>query len=109
MNEPKSYVTTDQYGVMRVGETRVSLDSVLAGFEQGDTPETIHSNFPALSLEEVYGSIAFYLANRELVAEYLKRQDAEWARARAFAEQHSGPLLKRLRALKEGRRAATSQ
>jgi hypothetical protein len=37
------------------------LDRVF--FKAGDSPETIRQNFSSLSLEQVYGAIAFYLAH----------------------------------------------
>src|SRR5216684_834923 len=85
MQSSKSYVREDEHGVMRVGKSRVTLDSIVAGFEQGYSPETIQQQYPALSLEEVYGAIAWYLANAEEVAGYLERQDALWAQWRAKA------------------------
>jgi uncharacterized protein (DUF433 family) len=78
MQQSKSYVRTDEYGVMRVGATRVMLDSVVAGFQQGHSPETIQQQYPALSLEEVYGAIAWYLAHTEEAEQYLARQAAVW-------------------------------
>ena len=48
-----SYVRKDDHGVLRVGETRVMLDSVVAGFHQGHSAETIAQQYPALTLEEV--------------------------------------------------------
>jgi uncharacterized protein (DUF433 family) len=57
MSEEKSYVRVDEHGVLRVSDTRVMLDSVIAAFQQGHSPETIRQQYPALSLEEVYGSI----------------------------------------------------
>jgi hypothetical protein len=84
---------------MRVGKTRVMLDAVVAGFEQGHSPETIQQQFPALSLEEVYGAITFYLAHRDEVQAYLKRQKAFWEALRAEAEKQVSPVVKRLRAL----------
>ena len=47
-----------------VAETRVSLDSLVYAFRQGERPETIQQEFPSLSLEQVYGAIAFYLAHQ---------------------------------------------
>ncbi len=44
--------------------SRVSLDSVVYQFLQGESPEAIVQAFPSLSLEQVYGGIAFYLASR---------------------------------------------
>ena len=48
-------------GAYRVAGTRVSLDSVVYGFIGGQSPETIAQSFAVLTLEQVYGSIAFYL------------------------------------------------
>ena len=96
----KSYVRVDEHGVMRVGNTRVMLDSIVAGFEQGHSPETSQQQFLALSLEEVYGAITYYLAYRDDVQAYLKWQDALWEKLRAEAEKQSSPVVKRLRALK---------
>jgi hypothetical protein len=53
MTEKTDYVRTDKGGVMRVADTRVPLDSVIAAFEQGASPETIQQQYPALSLELV--------------------------------------------------------
>ena len=39
------------------------LDSVVAAFHQGHSAETIAQQYPALSLEEIYGAITYYLAN----------------------------------------------
>lgn len=50
-----------------VAGTRMSLDSVVYSFKSGDSPETIRQNFPSLTLEQVYGAIAFYLAHQEEV------------------------------------------
>jgi hypothetical protein len=47
----KQYGRVDEHGVMRVGTTRVMLDALVAGFEQGHAPETIQQQFPALNLE----------------------------------------------------------
>ena len=100
MNQSKSYVRIDEHGVYRVGATRVMLDSVAASFHQGHSAETIQQQYPALSLEEVYGSIAYYLANAAEVNAYLKRQNAEWESARARAEATPSAVVQRLRALR---------
>jgi uncharacterized protein (DUF433 family) len=94
----KQYVQVDEHGVMRIGTTRVMLDSLVAGFEQGHSPETIQQQFPALSLEEVYGAITYYLSHRDDVQAYLHRQEALWKALRAEAETQASPVVKRLRA-----------
>jgi uncharacterized protein (DUF433 family) len=101
MTQPKSYVRIDDHGVYRIGDSRVMLDSLVAAFHQGHSPETIHQQYPALSLEDVYGSIAYYLANAAEIDAYLKRQDAEWDKARARAEARPSTVVERLRALRK--------
>ena len=60
-----------------MGRSRVSLDSVVYHCEQGATAERIAESFPSLDLADIYAVIAYYLANRESVEEYLRRQEAE--------------------------------
>jgi len=101
MNEPNAYISTDQKGAMRVGKAGVALESVLAGFEQGHTPETIRSQYPALTLEEVYGAITYSLAHPTEVQDYLKRQDALWEQWRQRLQENEPPVVERLRAMKQ--------
>jgi len=108
MPQSKLYVCTDEHGVMRVGNSRVMLDSVVAGFQQGHSPETIQQQYPALSLEEVYGAIAWYLAHAEEAEQYLARQATVWEREREKAARRPSPVLQRLRALREQKAAAAS-
>lgn len=108
MNDPNAYVQIDHDGVMRVGDCGVPIDSVIAGFEQGQTPETIRSQYPSLRLEEVYGAIAYYLAHRQEVEGYLARQDVLWDTWRKKLQQDEPPVIERLRSLREshaGKRA----
>jgi uncharacterized protein (DUF433 family) len=70
-------LTTTEFGTIRVGNSRVSLDSVVYHYEQGATAERIAESFPSLDLAEIYAVIAYYLANRKSVQEYLRRQEAE--------------------------------
>ena len=89
MADSDTYVRTDEHGVMRVGNTRVSLDSVVIPFQNGDAPESIRSQYPSLTLEQVYGAITYYLAHKPEVDEYLRRQEIEYNRLRA--EQEAKP------------------
>lgn len=98
MNASKSYVRQDQYGAFRVGQTRVSLDSVVYGYHKGLSAETIAEQYPVLSLEEVYGAITFYLANRKEIDQYLAKQEQLWETLQAESEQRVSPLVERLRA-----------
>jgi uncharacterized protein (DUF433 family) len=56
--------------------TRISLDSIVYAFQQGLSPESIVQSFPLLTLEQVYGAIAFYLANRTEIDAYLIAEEA---------------------------------
>lgn len=100
MIDSKMYVYTDEHGVMRVARTRVMLDSVIASYLEGHAPEAIRQQYPALSLEEVHGAIAFYQANRDAVHEYLDRQEKLWNELRQKSGQDASPLVQRLRALR---------
>jgi uncharacterized protein (DUF433 family) len=103
MSEANSYVRADEHGVLRVGSSRVMLDSVVAGFHQGHSPETIRQQYPALSLEEVYGAITYYLAHLDEVNAYLQRQDDLWKEWRAKSEERPSPAAERLRTLRRAR------
>ncbi len=97
MEKAENYVRLDEHNVMRVGKTRVMLDSVVVAFQQGHSPETIQQEYPALALEEVYGAVAYYLANQDEVDRYLKRQGQVWEELREKAAEASNPVVQRLR------------
>jgi uncharacterized protein (DUF433 family) len=73
----KEYVELKE-GAYRVGGTRVSLDSVVYGFQSGASLERIQQSYPALTLEQVYGAIAYYLANQETIDQYLIEGEKEF-------------------------------
>jgi uncharacterized protein (DUF433 family) len=94
----KQYVERRDGGYW-VSGTRVSLDSIVVAFLQGLSPETITSEcFPTLTLEQVYGAIAYYLANRTEIDAYLKQADAEFAELRQATHQSAPELARRLAA-----------
>jgi uncharacterized protein (DUF433 family) len=68
-------------GGFYVSGTRVSLDSIVYSFRAGDSPETIRQNFSSLSLEQVYGAIAFYLAHEQEVDANIREGEAEIERS----------------------------
>jgi uncharacterized protein (DUF433 family) len=63
--------------VYRIAGTRVALDSIVRRFWEGDAPESIVQSFPVLTLEQVYGAIAYYLRHQESIDTYLKQAEAE--------------------------------
>jgi len=68
----KSYVTKIEDGYRLTG-SRVSLDSIVYDWWNGLSPESIVENYDTLTLEQVYGAIAFYLAHREEVDAQIQR------------------------------------
>lgn len=73
--ETKVYVEYYNQGYWVTGK-RISLDSIVYAFRNGLSPESIVQSFPLLTLEQVYGAIAFYLANRVEIDAYLLEEEA---------------------------------
>jgi uncharacterized protein (DUF433 family) len=92
---PPTYVEQTSAGGWRVAGTRVSLDSVVHAYWQGKQPEAIAADFPALTLEQVHGSIAFYLRHRVKIDQYLGEQDRHWRQIQQESAAQHGPLLQR--------------
>jgi len=96
MSMAKEYVERRETGLYVTG-TRVSLASVVFHFRRGASPETIFQKFPALSsLENIYGAIAFYLANEATVNEYLAEQDDQWQEFQRSADPIPGGIAERI-------------
>jgi hypothetical protein len=92
----KRYVEQRDEGYWVEG-TRISLDSVIYSFLNGDSPENIAQNFPLLSLEQVYGAVTFYLANQESVDGYLKAGEAEFRRLQESCREKNPLLYQKLK------------
>ncbi len=61
-----------------VAGTRISLDSVVYAFSEGQSPEAIQEDFPSLKRSQVYGAIAFYLDHRAEIDNYLVETEREF-------------------------------
>jgi len=81
----------DEQGVMRVGETRVRLDTLITAWRQGESPEQIVENFDVLDLADVYAVISYYLHHRAEVEEYMAQNQREGERLRAEHERRFPP------------------
>jgi uncharacterized protein (DUF433 family) len=79
-------LTTDRDGNVRVGGTRVTLDSVVHAFKEDSTAEDIVRQYPSLSLADVYAVIAYYLRHRADVEAYLEAQRREAEEVRRECE-----------------------
>jgi len=76
----------DADGVARIGETRVTLDTLVAAFEEGATAEEIVHQYPALQLADVYSVIGYYLRRRQDVDAYLQERQKQAGTVRAQNE-----------------------
>ncbi len=73
--EPESIpLEIDANGVIRVGGTRITLDTIVAAFGQGATAEEITYQYPSLHLADFYAVIAYYLRRRAAVKSYLQHR-----------------------------------
>ena len=88
--------------------TRISLDSIAYAFQQGLSPESIVQSFPLLTLEQVYGAIAFYLANRAEIDAYLAAEAAAFDTMPQPLQTSDPALYNTLMAAKAARQQAKS-
>jgi uncharacterized protein (DUF433 family) len=89
-------------GGFYIAGTRISLDSIVHAFQDGESPEGILRSFPmAGPLVRIYGAITFYLENKEKVEEYLRAQEQRWNALRSERPKSDTPLTNRLREAKE--------
>ena len=95
--EPVPLQETEE-GVVRVGGTRVTLDTVIAAFDEGATAEEIVQQYPALSLADAYAAISYYLRHRSDVEAYLaqRRQAASAVRQQTDSRFDSAGMRARL-------------
>src|SRR4029077_6422597 len=61
-----------------VAGTRISLDSVVYGFNEGQSPEAIQEDFPLLKRSQIYGATAFYLDHQAEIDKYLEETEREF-------------------------------
>ena len=94
----------DSDGVFRVGDTRVTLRTVITAWDQRSSAEEITLRYPVLGLEQVYSTIGFFLANEAELRGYLAEEAAASAEARRESEQR--PTVARLRERLRMRRTA---
>jgi uncharacterized protein (DUF433 family) len=98
-------ITVD--GVVLLGKTRVTLDTVVAVFKQGATAEEIVYRYPSLKLADVYATLAFYLNHQQEVEAYLQQRQEQAEEIRSMNETRFDPqrLRERLPARKTEREA----
>jgi uncharacterized protein (DUF433 family) len=91
----------ERNGGYYVKGTRVSLDSLVYSFKDGESPETIRQNFPSLKLEQVYGAIAFYLAHEAEIDANIREGEEQLERSVPPLSQSRPHLYARLQRARE--------
>ncbi len=86
----------------RIAGSRVSLDSVVYAFLRGESSDGIAESYPALSLEQIHGALAFYLAHREEMDAYLRAGKGDFARLREQARRDHPSLYAKIEAARRG-------
>src|SRR5262249_19235446 len=91
-------IQEDDAGVLRVGGTRVRLETVIHAFNNGSTAEEILLKYPSLNLTDIYAVITYYLWSRDEVDSYIKerRCQAEAVRRENEAQFPSAGVRERL-------------
>ena len=88
----------DEAGGIRIGHSRVTLDSLLAAYHHGSTPEEMAVQYSVLHLEEIYAAIAYYLSHRQEIDNYLeqRRQKAQQQHSQFVQQYNLANLRQRL-------------
>ena len=79
-----------------IKKSRISLDSVVYAFLNGTYPEEIIKAFPLLTLEEVYGAITFYLANKAEIYAYLEEGELLFQQQREASLKDNKLIIEKL-------------
>lgn len=66
----------DASGTIRVAGMRLTLESLLALYQQGKTPEELVACFDGITLGDVYAVLGYYLHHQAEVDAYLAEQEA---------------------------------
>jgi uncharacterized protein (DUF433 family) len=87
---------------IRIAGTRIGIETAIDDYQQGAMPEEIVLRYPTLSLEQVYATITYYLANQQQVKSYIalvrQRQEDAWREQQANPSPFVHSLQERLAA-----------
>ena len=100
----------DDSGTVRVGGTRVTLETVIESYNDGYSADQIAEAYSSVSLADVHTVIGYYLRHRQEVDAYLERQrrEGDAIRRQLEAIPANAELRQRLQAAKRAREAGGS-
>ena len=76
----------DEAGRLVVIGTRVPLDSLVAAFERGDSPEAIQESYSTVSLGDIYAIFTYCVRHRDDVNAYMAERGTSRAETQAQVE-----------------------
>lgn len=92
-------LTVTSEGVVRVGRTRVTLDTVVMAFLEGASAEDIQQQYPVLELSDIYSILGYYLRHKAEVDNYLSKRQQHSRSIQEDAERRFNPAGIRARLL----------
>ena len=82
---------------IRIRGTRVGIETVIDAYRAGAAPEEILIRYPALSLQQIYVTIAYYLMNQERLDTYVRRVRADQEAGWQEQQRTATPFIRELR------------
>jgi uncharacterized protein (DUF433 family) len=79
----------DPDGVVRVGGTRVPLETIVESYRNGASPEEIVLAYDSLDLGDVHAAVGFYVRYKEEVEAYLRHREVVKAEMRRQNQERS--------------------
>lgn len=89
----------DEAGRLVVIGSRVPLDTLVAAFERGDSPEAIHESYSTVSLGDIYAIFTYCVRHRDDVNAYMAERTKTRAETQAEVEARFPPEGLRARLL----------
>ena len=89
----------DETGTIRVGGTRVTLETVVEAWQDGATVEEIAEAYDSLTLAQVYAVVSYYLNHLTETQDYLERRRLIAEKSRTKIEKRFPPQELRTRLL----------
>jgi uncharacterized protein (DUF433 family) len=62
-------------GNLYIGQSRVTLQTLIEAWQSGRTPEQLQDSFPTLPLVAIYGAITYYLEHKDESDAYFRQTD----------------------------------
>lgn len=84
-------LSLDAEGVIRVSNTRVTLETLVYVFKNGLTAEEIAYQYPVLNLADVYAVISYYLKHQAEIEAYLRTSSTSVEEIKSLVQEKFSP------------------